>query len=179
MNFDFFHRIVGERFLGIYSLVATLMLAESGCTNPLGGPSGPVIHGRVTHGGVPVRSGQVVFSHPNPASMEVWGIGQIGPDGSYVVDTDAGGHPLPSGWYRIAVWRNGFNGLAQPSTEDGSSAKRQESEPEPTAPSPPPDPADKSKAKLEIPPRYSSHETSDLKLWVRPQAITVDIDLRD
>jgi hypothetical protein len=76
-------------------------MTAAGCGPPK--PIGVPVHGKVTYKGSPVPRGTIVFT-PDASRGHQGSLarGDIGPDGSYSLRTDAGYGALP-GWYKVTV----------------------------------------------------------------------------
>lgn len=179
---------VGNARLVIPVLGLIAALAMQGCDYPLLLTHSPLIWGKVTHNGHPVRDGFIRFIPDDPKSDE--GMVAVGLDGSYRVSENYRGRPLTTGWYRITLQPNRLsiprrmNDKGGPAPNQGEAPKGQSvnpaensgnSSPENSTPTAPRAQVEVS----EIPVAYYDAKTSPLKIWIRSQVQRIDVNLLD
>ncbi len=138
------------------ALIAASVLATCvGCTGS-GRPALASVKGRVTYQGKPVVEGQIIFQSDKCRTA----IGNIGPDGSYLLTTYKSGDGAMPGRYTVTV-------NAMRSTGTRPKSPRDEISP------------DFKPGTIEwlVPEKFSRPETSTLTAEVKPGQNTIDFDL--
>jgi hypothetical protein len=139
--------------------VVIWILLLAGC----GGPSRPEtvpISGRVTYGGQPVVSGQIVF-YPEPIGSGRQAIGAIGPDGRYTLTTFDSGDGAVLGRHRVTI-KSVRVSAGPPSAQEAAEQMRQGRD---------------LGVEWLVPKKYSRPNTTPLTAEVKRGKNTIDFDL--
>lgn len=148
----------------------TLMTACVGCLGESNPPTFPVT-GVVTLNGKPVEGATVIFS-PTTEGAEA-ATGKTDATGTYSMTTYVNADGVRPGSYMVKVFK--FESLAPPPSESSPNFDpNAELEDEGYDP----DQVDTRAAKNLLPPKYSSEVTSGLKLDIKEEPQTFDIDLK-
>lgn len=175
-------RLLSGRFHPTRTLAILLFIATlPACSNPFDFAHCPQIMGRVTHHGLPVAGSLVVYTPEAFEAGSSWGVASTDGDGFYRMTSTERGDPLITGWYRITVVMGQGRG---PKSSEGLSKsnpiglKSRHGQDEEDSTTDQPAKADEEDRKVDNALKvYEDPKTSPLKLWVRAQSMTIDINL--
>lgn len=139
-------------------LIPVLLLVANGCE-----PAGPKVYqvtGKVTIDGAPAKDVQITFQPLD--STGVVGSSRVAPDGKYSITSGNEGKPgISAGKYKVVL---------QPlaSSDPTAAMAKYKTTPQGGAP----------KMEVTFPKEYSDAATSPKEVEVKPQANTIDIDIK-